>query len=254
MALEEENTADMVLFDVEDEWKEAIKNLIEEKKTLDENKIKIAEYKLEQSRLRVQELRDKAIEKEKIAEKIVSQRRKTSRQKIPPPSKTIPSSSHQPDCSLKVLTWNVSWEAMDLRGIKGSAQKYRENCKKISSSSSDNLCRNNLIRVCVDGKFDIIGLQEADKNLAKNIIDKDPSRSSKDYELGKQTAIIIYNKEKLTLKYYNENTVKRVKKDGRMDTRPVISCLFEIKKNNKFIVVISMHACHYMEMEYFKKK
>ena len=139
---------------------------------------------------------------------------------------------------LKILTYNVCWECIS-GSNKGSAKIQGLKCSKTKKINNKNLCYRNVSKIASYKKYDIIGLQEANLNLANNIIKKLGnyykivySKSCKEY------SIIIYNS--LKLKKIGRSISGQIEECGRA----YLYQKFIDKKSNKNIVVGNFHGPH----------
>lgn len=137
---------------------------------------------------------------------------------------------------LKLLSFNISWEAM-------SGQNNKTFICKGMGKGKRNECLNNfktfLKNTIKEGKFDIILLQEAE-NISEFIFDIciNTDMSYIERKVGKETIITIYNKVKLELDnnhscFYGNISTKE------NDDRPFL-CLFF----NKELCIINIHHDH----------
>ena len=139
---------------------------------------------------------------------------------------------------LKILTYNVCWECIS-GSKRGSAKIYAEKCSKTKKINNKNLCYRNVSKIASYSKFDIIGLQEGNIGLAKNIIKKLGRNYKFIYSKScKEHSIIIYNSSKL-------------KKKGKLISGQLEECgrtflyqKFIDLKNNKEIVLGNFHGPH----------
>ena len=143
---------------------------------------------------------------------------------------------------INILTYNVCWECIAGESKKGSANKYGEKCSKTKKINGKNLCFRNISKISSFKKFDIIGLQEGNISLAKNIIKK----IGKNYKM-------IYNKscKEYSIIIYNTNLLKRKDKiiSGFIEEcgRPFLFQKFINLENNKEIIIGNFHGPHLEE-------
>ena len=152
--------------------------------------------------------------------------------------KTIRKSINNPT-EISVLTFNVCWECMSGTAAPTKTKAYGKKCGK----SNPNKCRENVIDLCSSNPFSFIALQEAELDLADDIIKNLKKRGHGNYSkvvkvLGKAKAIIIYNRDLF-------------KKDGNLffgniieKGRPYLFHNFIHKKTGKSLIVGSIHGPH----------
>ena len=100
--------------------------------------------------------------------------------------------------TLNVLTYNVCWECMSGETKQGSAVNYGIKCSKTKKKNGNNMCFRNVSKVASHSKFDLIGLQEANIKLARNVIKNLGISYKMVYSKScKEHSIIIYNSKKL---------------------------------------------------------
>lgn len=146
---------------------------------------------------------------------------------------------------LKILTYNVCWECIS-GSDKGSARIYAEKCSKTKKINNKNLCYRNVSKIASYKKFDIIGLQEGNIGLAKNIIQKLGNHYKMIFSKScKEHSIIIYNSFKL-------------KKVGKLISGQLEECgraflyqKFVDLKNNE-IIIGNFHGPH-LEYDWITK-
>ena len=146
---------------------------------------------------------------------------------------------------LKILTYNVCWECIS-GSNKGSSIIYANKCSKTKKINNKNLCYRNVANIASYKKFDIIGLQEGNLGLAKNIIKKLGNNYKIIFSKScKEHSIIIYNSSKL-------------KKTGKVISGQLEECgraflyqKFVDLKNNE-IIVGNFHGPH-LEYDWITK-
>jgi uncharacterized phage protein (TIGR02220 family) len=127
---------------------------------------------------------------------------------------------------IKVLTYNVCWEAMAM-----NSHKYDNECKK-NAIDSTNKCKTNVLAILTQDKYDIILLQEA-SNFDKHDI-TDMTRIH--FKSGKEHQVV----------YYKTSAFKE-KTSGTGDFepgRPYTILLLEHISSKKEILVINVHLPH----------
>jgi len=152
--------------------------------------------------------------------------------------KTIRKSINKPT-EISVLTFNVCWECMSGTAAPTKTKAYGKKCGK----SNPNKCRENAIEICSSNPFSFIALQEAELDLADDIIQDLKKKGHGNYSkvvkvLGKTKAIIIYNRDLF-------------KKDGNLlfgniieKGRPYLFHNFIHKKTGKSLIVGTIHGPH----------
>ena len=140
---------------------------------------------------------------------------------------------------INILTYNVCWECIAGESKKGSAKKYGQKCSKTKKINGKNVCFRNISKICSFKKFDIIGLQEGNISLAKNIITK----------LGINYKMIYYKScKEYSIIIYNSNLFKRKDKTikGFIEEcgRPFLFQKFINLENNKDIIIGNFHGPH----------
>lgn len=153
--------------------------------------------------------------------------------------------------TLNVLTYNVCWECMTGETKQGSAVNYGIKCSKTKKKDGNNICFRNVSKVASNTKFDLIGLQEANIKLARNIIKNLGSRYKMVYSKScNEHSIIIYNSNKL------KKVGKRIFGDLDECGRPFLYQTFIDKKTNNLLVVGNFHGPHLnydWEVKYINK-
>lgn len=148
----------------------------------------------------------------------------------------------------KLLSYNVCWQCMetDKKKISGSAKEYGLKC----NSKSINFCRVNVIEICSREDFSFICLQEANKQLAEEIIIELEKKHKMKYGLihamsdSKNHGIIIYNVvlfSKIGSHYCKNVTLQNNKIESG---RPFICQKFENNITKDKLIVFSIHGSH----------
>lgn len=153
---------------------------------------------------------------------------------------------------INVLTYNVCWECIKGEDRFGSARLYGEICSKTKKINGKNLCFRNISKiVSSNSTFDIIGLQEANINLANNIIKKLGNNYKKIYSKScKEYSIIIYNS--LMFKKVGNKIHGFIEECGR----PYLIQNFLHLNTNKSLIFGNFHGPHLKHdwlLKYLKK-
>jgi hypothetical protein len=141
------------------------------------------------------------------------------------------------DNIINVLSWNVSWGAMEGSGNDVTAAWLGEECKKTSTTNSLNECANNVIRFIdeLKDKYDFIAIQEASKwdiiHTNSNIL---KTMGYVHSMAGPEHLVTFYNKDKYKIIAVNNNSIS---KNGR----PYHILYLQNKKDNEFYIFINLH-------------
>jgi endonuclease/exonuclease/phosphatase family metal-dependent hydrolase len=127
---------------------------------------------------------------------------------------------------IKVLTYNVCWEAMAM-----NSKKYDKECNK-NAIDSTNKCKTNVLAILTQDKYDIILLQEASNFDTHDITDMTRIH----FKSGKEHQVVYYKTSVFTKKSHST---------GDFDTgRPYTILLLEHISSKKEILVINVHLPH----------
>lgn len=143
---------------------------------------------------------------------------------------------------LRVVTYNVCWECMAATPpTTGSAQKYS---KDWCFLQGQNICRPEAVDLLLNTYPDLVGLQEADPSLLRDITSANSSLRAVYEPQNQMTAYgaILYNQEKL--QQIGKSAFGYAHKDKG---RPMLGAIFQERSPTpQFIIFfVSVHMPHY---------
>jgi endonuclease/exonuclease/phosphatase family metal-dependent hydrolase len=141
------------------------------------------------------------------------------------------------DNTINVLSWNVSWGAMEGSGNDVTARWLGEECKKTTITNNLNECANNIIKFIDELKdnYDFIAIQEASK--WDTIHKKSKILKTMGYVhsiAGPEHLVTFYDKDKYKIIAVNN---KKMSKNGR----PYHILYLQNKKDSEFYIFINLH-------------
>jgi hypothetical protein len=141
------------------------------------------------------------------------------------------------DNIINVLSWNVSWGAMEGNGNDKTAAWLGEECKNTTTTNTLNECANNVIKF-IDGlsdKYDFIAIQEASKwdiiHTNSNIL---KTMGYVHSMAGPEHLVTFYNKDKYEIIAVNN-------KEMRRKGRPYHILYLQNKKDKEPYIFINLH-------------
>lgn len=168
--------------------------------------------------------------------------------RTPPYSEYTPHVITKQSANLGILTYNVSWEAMS-GSAQGSAREYGRKCRSAIHHSGHNVCFWNVVYVCSQTPYALVGLQESDVNLQNAIVSQLSQRHHRSYQLitktyGQVSACIIYDDTTLEKvgKTHAGLVISTAGQPGR--GRPIMGQLFRVRQTSALLAFINMHAPH----------
>jgi len=127
--------------------------------------------------------------------------------------------------------------------LNRTAYKIAELCRRMKEKSSKNICLENVTKVMIKGKYDIIALQEATNwNKIYRILNK---KSKIDYgyihhKIYPEDMVTFYNKKLFKVEIIKVGDISR----GKEDLRPYQIIFFKNKVNGNKYIIINIHNSH----------